>query len=179
MAGTGLQTLARPYARALWAAAESEALALRWREQLSLLVNVAVEPVVARLLSSVVRGQAAVVEQLLELMGDALDESLQRLVRALAHNRRLSLLIPVAQMYAELCANAERRQRAEIVTATALSKSRAKKLLSALEHRLKQSLSPRWRVDPKLLGGFVLRRGDNILDASLIGRVERLRRALV
>jgi F-type H+-transporting ATPase subunit delta len=50
--------------------------------------------------------------------------------------------------------------------------------LATYLNRQPQQLSIRARVDPSIIGGVVARVGDQLIDDSVRGRLERLRRAL-
>ena len=66
----------------------------------------------------------------------------------------------------------------ELTTAVELSEDEAKKLLGQIEQVSGRRLRATREVDPELIGGFVLRAGSHRADASVRGRLERLRSEL-
>ncbi len=68
--------------------------------------------------------------------------------------------------------------RAEIASARTLSAAERAALEQALAHRLGRQLEPHYRLQPDLVGGFIARVGDDVYDASILGRLQRLRHQL-
>jgi F-type H+-transporting ATPase subunit delta len=52
-------------------------------------------------------------------------------------------------------------------------------IVSGLEARLGRRVIPEFTVDPELLGGLIVRLGDEILDGSIRSRAAGLRRRLM
>ena len=65
-------------------------------------------------------------------------------------------------------------QRAEIVSARPLTETQQAELVRRLGKG--RTLATTWRQDPGLIGGWVARVGEKIYDASVSGRLARLRR---
>ena len=72
----------------------------------------------------------------------------------------------------------ERRLELELTTAVELSDDEASDLIAQIERAAGQSVEARRSVDPSLIGGAVLQVGSYRVDASVRGRLERLRREL-
>jgi F-type H+-transporting ATPase subunit delta len=68
--------------------------------------------------------------------------------------------------------------RAEVASARALSAAERLALEQALARRLGRQLETHYRLQPDLVGGFVARVGDDVYDASILGRLQRLRHQL-
>src|SRR5215211_5041143 len=66
----------------------------------------------------------------------------------------------------------------ELTTAVELSDEEAAEIVRQIEQESGRTVEATRRVDPDLLGGVVLQVGSLRLDASLRGRLERLRREL-
>jgi F-type H+-transporting ATPase subunit delta len=70
---------------------------------------------------------------------------------------------------------------AEVTTAVALDADMEQTLAAKLAthlHREPGQIALRTRVDPNIIGGVVARVGDQVIDDSVRGRLERLRRAI-
>jgi len=73
----------------------------------------------------------------------------------------------------------ERRLDVELTTAYDLSDEEASGILEQIERASGRKVEASRKVDPNLIGGFVLQAGSMRVDASIRGRIERLRHELV
>jgi F-type H+-transporting ATPase subunit delta len=76
-------------------------------------------------------------------------------------------------------AREERRLTVELTTAQELSDEEAAAIVSQIEQASGRKVDATRSVDPKLIGGLVLQVGSMRVDASVRGRLERLRHELV
>lgn len=67
----------------------------------------------------------------------------------------------------------------ELVTAVPLEAADVDRLRQELERRLQRPVQLHVHVDPELLGGAVLRIGDEVFDASVRTQLTALRRQLI
>ena len=93
--------------------------------------------------------------------------------------RRQSVLREIAEQYHILVDDLRGRVRAEIVLAREPDEKLRAEIVGTLERRLGKKVVPTFLVDPSLVGGIVIRVGDEILDGSLRRRVAGLRRRLL
>lgn len=75
---------------------------------------------------------------------------------------------------------AARREQivAHVRSAIALTDSQRERLAGALARIYNKAVTVHVEVDPELLSGLVVRIGDDVIDGSAIGRLDRLRRSL-
>lgn len=78
-----------------------------------------------------------------------------------------------------LVAREEGRIAVELTTAYELSTEEAQSILRSIEQASGRSVEATRTVDPSLIGGIVLQAGSLRLDASVRGRLDRLRHELV
>lgn len=102
-----------------------------------------------------------------------------RLVELLVERRRVGLLPRVAEAYRRLLYARWGIVEAEVVSAVPLTEAERDALRERLEQLAGRRVELRERVDPGLLGGLVVRIGDRLYDASVRGRLERLRTQLI
>jgi len=76
-------------------------------------------------------------------------------------------------------AREERRLTVELTTARELSDAEAEAILKQIEKAAGRKVEATQKVDPDLVGGIVLQAGSLRVDASVRGRLERLRHELV
>jgi F-type H+-transporting ATPase subunit delta len=81
--------------------------------------------------------------------------------------------------FERLVARQERRIAVELTTAYELSDEEANELIGQIEQASGRKVDATRHVDPNLIGGLVLQAGSLRLDASVRGRLNRLRRELV
>jgi F-type H+-transporting ATPase subunit delta len=67
----------------------------------------------------------------------------------------------------------------ELTTAVELSDEEAGEIVAQIERAAGRKVEAARRVDPDLIGGLVLQIGSRRVDASVRGRLERLRRDLL
>ena len=96
----------------------------------------------------------------------------------LAEKGRAGQLAEIAREFESLVAQEERRLEVDLTTAVELSDGEARDLV-ADRARLRPQRRARRTVDPSLIGGVILQAGSLRVDASVRGRLERLRRELV
>jgi F-type H+-transporting ATPase subunit delta len=115
---------------------------------------------------------------LADLAGD--DEPLfTHFLQVVAEKGRAGELGEVAKEFERLMAREERRLAVELTTARELTDAEAKAILKQIEEAAGRKVEATRKVDPDLVGGIVLQAGSLRVDASLRGRLERLRHELV
>ena len=168
-------TLARPYARAAYAAARDEGRVDAWSQALGFAAQVAADPRVAGLLLNpeLQRDQAVAL-----LAPQGAEAAFTRFLGLLADAGRLPLLAEVAGLYEQLRAEDQRVVRATVTSAVELSPPELAKLRGALQQRFGREVELESAVDASLIGGAVIDAGDVVIDGSLRSKLERLGAAL-
>lgn len=171
-----LATLARPYARAAFEAAREDGDdgLDRWSRMLALLAAAVEQEVVADAIVSPSRTPEGKARMLVDLLEDDLNEKGRNLVRLLADNKRLELMPEIAPLYEELKDAFLRTLEVEVVSAREVSKADLDALSEKLSARFDKQIALTSRIDPSLLGGAVIRAGDEVIDGSIRGRLDRL-----
>ena len=121
------------------------------------------------------RTKVAVID---ELVGDA-DELIRNFLRLVADKGRSGQIEEIAREFDRLMAREERRLNVELTTARELSEEEARDLLQQIERASGRKVEATRKIDPNLIGGFVLQAGSMRVDASVRGRLEGLRHELV
>jgi F-type H+-transporting ATPase subunit delta len=106
------------------------------------------------------------------------DELVRNTLLVLVEKGRIGEVEEVAEEFETLVAKAERRLELELTTAVELSDEDADRLVRSIEGTLGRPVDAHRSVDPALVGGVVLQVGSVRLDASVRGRLEKLRREL-
>ena len=169
----------RIYARALFEAAQEQgrlaevnrdlgdfaAAVVSTPELRSLLTNPDLDP----------RARRAALE---DVLGGA-DELVRNFVLLLTEKGRAPQVEEIHRELERLVAIEERRLTVELTTAFELSDDEASSILKTIEDASGRPVEATRKVDPALIGGVVLQAGSLRVDASVRGRLERLRHELV
>jgi F-type H+-transporting ATPase subunit delta len=107
------------------------------------------------------------------------DQLLRNFLLVLVDKGRIGELEVIAEEFERLVAEQEGVLSAELTTAVELSDDDERRLLQQIETASGRKVEATRHVDPGLIGGIVLEVGSHRLDASVRGRLDRLRRALV
>ncbi|MEW5992645.1 MAG: F0F1 ATP synthase subunit delta [Chloroflexota bacterium] len=171
-------TAARRYAEAAFELAARDDAFDAWATGLSLAARFAVDEGVVRVVDNPSIPHAerlAVVATLLE--GRVLPGVLN-LARLLSQRGRFETLPAVAAEYTRLLNRRRGIVEAVVTSAQPLSADETKALRARIEAMTGSGVDLRAEVDATLIGGLTVRVGDQLLDASLRGRLERLRHQL-
>ena len=106
------------------------------------------------------------------------DETVVNFVRLAAEKGRAGELGEIADELDALVAAEARILDVEITTAHELSESEFGRIIGRIESASGRKVQAERAVDPSLIGGIVLQAGSQRLDASVRGRLERLRHDL-
>jgi F-type H+-transporting ATPase subunit delta len=173
-----LSVVDRVYANALFEAARDRDRLETVREQLQQVVEAEAQvPELRELLRNPQLDPRARAAALEDVLGDA-DELLRNFLLVLADKGRTGQLEEIARELERLIARHEGIVHAELTTAVELSDDEARTLLAQIEEASGRKVEATRNVDPDLIGGIVLQVGSHRLDASVRGRLERLRRQL-
>ena len=113
-----------------------------------------------------------------ELVGDA-DELVRNFLRLTAEKGRIGAIEEIVREFERLVAAEERRLNVALTTAYELSDEDAGEIVKQIEQASGRKVEATRSVDPDLIGGMVLEAGSLRVDASVRGRLERLRQELV
>jgi F-type H+-transporting ATPase subunit delta len=116
-------------------------------------------------------------EILLELATGS-DPLVRNLLQVLVDNGRLTAFSDVVDVFSARVRASERQLEVELTTAVPVGSDEADRLRDRLAEASGKDVTLQRRVDPTVLGGIVLRIGDQLIDASVRGRLDGLRLAL-
>jgi F-type H+-transporting ATPase subunit delta len=118
------------------------------------------------------------VELLTAAGGGRFDERFGAFLGVLGANRRLPLLAEITALFRQLKQAAEQRLLVRVIAAQPLSEDQAGRMSEALARRFKCAIELETEIDPQVLGGAVIYAGDQVIDGSLRGRLNKLSTAL-
>jgi F-type H+-transporting ATPase subunit delta len=106
-------------------------------------------------------------------------DTLLRTLKVLARHGRLVILRDVAREARELHLVRAGRVRVKVETANPVEPDIEQDLIEALRRRLSAEPVISWSVNPELIAGFVIRVGDQVVDASIRTQLEHTRQAMI
>jgi len=175
-------TLARPYAEAAFQLARSGNALVAWSEVLSRLSAVAAQPEMEECIGNPRLSPAQLAQLCLDVAGSGVALSLsadqQNFVRVLADNDRLIVLPEINDLFNELKHAHEGVRDAEITSAFVLDDATLKTLVADLERKFECKIQATVKVDAELIGGVRIAVGDEVIDASVRGKLAAMATAL-
>ncbi|MET0168750.1 MAG: F0F1 ATP synthase subunit delta [Burkholderiales bacterium] len=173
-----LTTIARPYAEAVFELAKQEGRFGEWSDALKLAAAVSQDANMQSVLSSprVPYGQKSAL--LLATAGKGIGELGENFLRLVLRNGRTEVLPEISRLFEDMKDHNEGVVEASVASAFPLAEEQLKQLVAKLESRFKRRILARASVDPELIGGIVVRVGDEVLDGSVRGKLEAMAAAL-
>lgn len=173
-----LTTLARPYAKAVFAEAQEKGALDAWSADLALLAACVADTKLAAVLQHPALTAKQQAQTLIDVCGDKLNEAAKNLVTVLAENKRLMLLAEVSALYEEMKAQLQNTVDVVVTSAFPLSNEQSDKLAQALKARLQCDVRMTSEIDESLIGGAIIRAGDLVIDGSVTGKLSKLAEAM-
>jgi F-type H+-transporting ATPase subunit delta len=170
--------VSRTYANALFQAAQEHGKLEAVREELEDFVAALREvPELDALLRNPQLDPKEKAEALEQVLADA-DELIRNFLRVVTEKGRGAQIEEIAREFEELYAAEQQVLSVELTTAYELSDEDAREIVGQIEKASGRTVEATRSVDPKLIGGIVLRAGSLRVDSSVRGRLNRLRREL-
>jgi len=173
-----LSTLARPYADAVFRMAQGENDLAGWSSRVATLAAIVSDAQVVRLIADPAVSADRVAGLVIDVAGTSLGERGANFVKVLAENGRLTVLPEISVQFESLKANAESTVEATITSAQELTQAQLDELVTGLKARFNRAVTVQVAVDAELIGGAVIAIGDQVIDGSVKGRLQRMSFAL-
>ena len=170
-------TIARPYAEAAFKLAKESGAQGIWSQRLKRLALIAQDGDMATAMGNPRLSTEQVAELFISLSDDN-DVILGNFVRTLAENRRLALLPEISGLFQLALSQEEGIQEAVVHSAFPIDDTQVAALLQQLEPRFGTRLTARVVIDTSLIGGVRVTVGDQMLDASVRGKLDAMAVAL-
>ena len=171
-------TIARPYAQAVFRLARENKALAAWSNRLQRLVAIAQDPQMTNVVGNPKFSAGQVADLFVSLSGEPDSQELASFIGVLAENERLDVLMQIQEIYEQLKGEDEGVKDALVSSAYPLDDVQLKNLMSQLETHFGSKLQPRVVLDAALIGGVKVAVGDQILDASVRGKLDAMATAL-
>jgi F-type H+-transporting ATPase subunit delta len=170
-------TIARPYAEAAFGLARDLGALPSWSDALARLAAVAGNEVAHELIGTPQLSVAQVAALIADAAGSLTQEQ-RNFVQVLAENDRLGVLPEVAGQFEALRNAHEGVVDAHVASAFPLSDAQVADIVGTLRDKYGREVKATVSVDPDLIGGVSIRIGDEVMDASVRGKLAQLAGAL-
>lgn len=171
-------TIARPYALAIFRLARDSRTLGEWSRRLQRLVLVANDPEMTKLVGNLRFSARQIANLFVSLSGEPDNRELASFIGLLAENERFGVLPDIAEIFEQLKSEDEGVKEAVIASAFPIDDAQLARLMKQLEAHFGSRLQPRVEVDASLIGGVRVAVGDQILDASVRGKLDAMATAL-
>jgi F-type H+-transporting ATPase subunit delta len=169
---------AKRHAQAVFQLALERGELEKWLEDLKTIATTLSQPQLMAILES----PKVHLDEKMELISRCLPGVSQlalNLVYLLVARRRLRLIDQIASEYQRLADAYQGLEHAEVTTAIPLDEEDRKRLSERLAELTGTRIMLSTKVDPNVIGGFVVRIGDRLIDGSTKSKLDSLRKSLV
>lgn len=170
-------TLARPYADAAFALAKAGNALGPWSEALDRMAAVAGDPQMQACIGNPRLTPAQLVVFFTDVVGNLTAEQ-KNFVQVLVDNERLGVLPEIRDFFVDLKNGFEGVRDAAIESAFPIDNAALAQLTADLESRYRCKIKATVTVDPDLIGGVRIAIGDQVIDASVRGKLAAMATAL-
>ena len=170
-------TIARPYAEAAFKLARELDQLPAWSDALSRLATVAGTDVARELVSNPGVSDDRLASLLADVAGELSAEQ-RNFVQVLATNERFPVMGEIASQFEILRHAHEGVLDAHVGSAYPLTDEQLGEIVATLETRFGRKVQATVKVEPALIGGVSIRIGDEVMDASVRGKLAKLAGAL-
>lgn len=174
------QAVARRYARALFDLAEEKGVIDQVDQEFALVVDTVREnPELQSVMEDLVIPPEVKQDLVRKLFSDKVLQLVMNFLLLTIQKRREVYLPKIYDEYSRLANEVRGIVEVEVLSAVPLADSTLKSLEASLATRLGKRVQCQAKVAPELIGGLVVRVGDEVLDGSVKTRLERMRERLL
>ena len=171
-------TIARPYAEAAFQLARDENVLAGWADAIERMAAVAANPDMRACIDNPRLQAKDLAKLFLGVAGDCLTANQQNFARVLVENDRIDVLPEIRDLFLELKNDHEGSKKALIASAFPIDAATQQQLVADLERRFACKIQASVSIDPELIGGVRIAVGDQVVDASVRGKLAAMATAL-
>lgn len=172
--------VARRYAAALFGVAQRDGILDAVEQDLTLISRFIAEvPYLRAVLMQPLVSDERKNSVITDAFGDRITASSLSFLKLLVRKRREDLIEECIREFRVLLAEHANTVDAEASTAVAMTPEQQERLTQSLQAMTGKTVRLTTQVDPDMLGGVIVRLGDNVIDGSVRGKLERLERQLL
>ncbi len=169
-----LATLARPYAEAVFKRAKESGNSQEWSDNLAFLSAIMQDESLAAIVNNPRVEEDKLTALLLEICQDQVTGETTNFLKLLIENGRLKLAPQIAELFEKYKAEDEGYVDVDVITAYTLTKAEEQSFATSLKKRLNKKVNIKPSIDKSLIGGFLVKAGDSVIDGSISGQLQQL-----
>jgi F-type H+-transporting ATPase subunit delta len=173
-----MEEIGQVYARALFESAVENGELDEIQEQLSIWADALAETKDLQTFFFSPRFSSAEKKDAIRKIIDGGSERFLNFLELLAERHRLPATFRIRRYFDELWREEHKMLPVEVTSAVELDQELVRSIGERIEERTGRRIELTSRVDPNIIGGLVLRVGNKVLDASVQGRLQRLRKQI-
>jgi F-type H+-transporting ATPase subunit delta len=163
-------TVARPYAEAAFALAKSGGALAAWQSVLARMANASADTNMQECIADPRISPVALAELFLGVAGDLSAEQ-RSFANLLVENHRLAVLPEISELFVQLKNAEEDTREAVVSSAFPLDEGQVRNLVADLERKFGCKVKATVEIAPELIGGVRIALGDQVIDASVRGKL--------
>ena len=169
-----LTPLARPYAKALFASAVESNNLDEMADELRTMATASQTDGVKNTIENLALSREEVVDILTNLFEESSSDTSKKLIEILAENKRLNLLEPIYSIYQTLLEKHKEQNSIQVFVAVEPGNAAKDSIEKKLRSTYGKDANIYFSKDPKMMGGLSIKIGDETLDLSIRGKVNKL-----
>ena len=169
-----LTPLARPYAKALFASAVESNNLDEMADELRTMATASQTDGVKNTIENPALSRKEVVDILTKLFEESSSDTSKKLIEILAENKRLNLLEPIYSIYQTLLEKHKEQKSIQVFVAVEPGNEAKDSIEKKLRSTYGKDANIYFSKDPKMMGGLSIKIGDETLDLSIRGKVNKL-----
>ena len=168
-------TIARPYAKAIFAIALANDDLASWSDFLRTSVKILEEFKRAYVMFNFGLSRKQRLDILANIENKFACVQQENLLKLLIRRKKTWVFPEIAALYEQFRAEHEGMLAVKIESASALTAAHKDRLESVLQNKFKRKIVLDLVIDPTLIGGAIVRIGDLVIDGSVVGMLQRLK----
>ena len=173
------QGAAQRYAMAAFEVASEKRDRKGWQADLESLEVILTHPGVALALENPRLDTGGRIGLVLSLLPDGFNQERANFAKLLVLGGRTGLITEIRAEFQALVDDAEGRVELDVVVADQLSDADQQAITRELSGKVGREVKVNVRVEPDIIGGLIIRRGDHVIDGSVRRRLAEMREELL
>jgi F-type H+-transporting ATPase subunit delta len=169
-----LTPLARPYAKALFESAIESNSIDEMAGELKTMSAAAKTEGIINTIENPTLSRKEIVEILVNLFEESVSDTAKKLIEILAENKRLNLLEPIYSIYQDLLEKHKEQKSIEVFVAVEPGDEAKESIEQKLKSTYGKDANIYFSKDPTMMGGLSIKIGDETLDLSIKGKINKL-----
>ena len=169
-----LTPLARPYAKALFESAIESNSIDEMAVELKTMAAAAMTEGIINTIENPTLSRKEIVEILVNLFEESVSDTAKKLIEILAENKRLNLLEPIYSIYQDLLEKHKEQKSIEVFVAEEPGDEAKESIEQKLKSTYGKDANIYFSKDPAMMGGLSIKIGDETLDLSIKGKINKL-----